>query len=280
MFFCTGYSGQRKQISLKRHEICEIIKDNITENNDALLTVIEEHLSEIHKQTVTLSVEVKANLRKLAHKCRTKLQECNRHYERFIENNKSWLEIDVNLGEIKHVELEQPSTGTIMGRPSTSFEDSSDRTKRRRAQSIREQCSQEELAYATEMSLRAGGKLDASKVLHDIMEGSPTRATRYRQSLYCNSERKMTNDEALSFIIENKLSKNMYNNIRSTSVEHNCKLYPSYKDVLQAKKQCYPSTSEITITECSAEVRLQALLDHTIQRILLVQKEVIKSHIR
>lgn len=46
---------------------------------------------------------------------------------------------------------------------------------------------------------------------------------------------------------------------------------------MQAKTECYPSATDIIITECSAEVKLQALLDHTAQRILLIQKDVIKS---
>lgn len=115
-------------------------------------------------------------------------------------------------------------------------------------------------------------------MVQDITEGSPTKATRYRESLNNDREKQMTKDEALSLVIKNKLSKSMYNNIRAASIhQHNCKLYPSYKYVLQAKKECYPCATDITITECSAEVKLQALLDHTVQRILLIQKDVIKS---
>lgn len=93
--------------------------------------------------------------RKLFHKFRKKLQECNRTYERFFATNESWLAMDVNLcDKPKNVKVsEEPSTSTkITGRPSSSFEGSSDRTKRRRTQSIREQHSIEELAYATQMS--------------------------------------------------------------------------------------------------------------------------------
>jgi len=41
--------------------------------------------------------------------------------------------------------------------------------------------------------------------------------------------------------------------------------------------KCYPIKSDITVTECSAEVKLQALLNHTTERILLTQMDVIKS---
>lgn len=104
--------------------------------------------------------------------------------------------------------------------------------ERRRTQSIRERHSVEELAYAIQMNFRASGKLDAAKVVQDITEGSPTKDRKYRESLNDNREKQMTKDKALSLVIENKLSKSMYNNIRADSIQHNCKLYPSYKYVL------------------------------------------------
>lgn len=76
--------------SLKRKEIFDIIKD-ITEDNNILLKLIEEYLSQINKQTFSLCAEVKGDLRKLFHKFRKKLQECNRIYERFFATNESWL---------------------------------------------------------------------------------------------------------------------------------------------------------------------------------------------
>ena len=54
-------------------------------------------------------------------------------------------------------------------------------------------------------------------------------------------------------------------------------LYPSYHQVLEAKKQCYPSPFEIIGTESSAEVKLQLLLDHIVGLLFLVQADVIKS---
>ena len=76
----------------------------------------------------------------------------------------------------------------------------------------------EELAYATQMSLRASGNVDAAKVVQDIAEGSPTKAKRYRTSLCDNSERQMTKEGAFSLLIENKMSQTMYNNLRVRSI--------------------------------------------------------------
>lgn len=61
------------------------------------------------------------------------------------------------------------------------------------------------------------------------------------------------------------------------SKENHCKLYSPYKKVIQAKLRCYQPRMTITITESSAEFHLQALLDHTVERILFLQKNVIRS---
>ncbi|KAK4883413.1 hypothetical protein RN001_006732 [Aquatica leii] len=115
---------------------------------------------------------------------------------------------------------------------------------------MRKEHTVQELAYATQMSLRAQGNLLASNVI---------------------------SNEALSLVVEGKMSKSQYQLIRSVSVQKNCKLYPPYKCVLDAKKKCYPKKSEISVTESGATVRLQALLNHTAERLLIVQSDVIKS---
>lgn len=171
----------------------------------------------------------------------------------------------------------EKNPGQVAGRPSVSFEVCSERTKRRRTKSMRDQHEIDELAYALQMSFRNSGNVDAAKVVKDIAEGHPSTATTYIDSLKAVKEKQLSQNEALSLLIESKLSKNMYNNIRATSISHNCKLYPSYKHVLNAKKECYPAPVDMRITESCAEVKLQALLDHTVQRILLVQTDVICS---
>ena len=87
----------------------------------------------------------------------------------------------------------------------------------------------------------------------------------------------MSGNEALSLIVEGRLTKSRYQLIRSVSLSKNCKLYPPYGCVLDAKKRCYPVKSEISVTESGATVGLQALLSHTAERILMVQSDVIKS---
>lgn len=124
---------------------------------------------------------------------------------------------------------------------------------------------------------------DAAKVIKDVTTGSPSTASRYRRSSDNVPKKQMSSDAALALLVEIKLSKSQYQGLRSVSIENNCKLYiyilynPPYKSVLEAKQKCYPSKSEITVTESSAQIKLQSLLNHIAERILLTQSDVIKS---
>ncbi|EFN73411.1 hypothetical protein EAG_03300, partial [Camponotus floridanus] len=138
--------------------------------------------------------------------------------------------------------------------------------KKRRLASLVTHSTTEELIYATQMSLRSKGKRDAAETVKQI-EISPNRATRIKKA-YKNSHKltpiKLKGEEALALYIDAKLTKNQYVLIRSQAKTQNADIYPSYNKLLEAKKKCYPK--DIIITEVSAEIKLQALLDHTIQR--------------
>ena len=112
----------------------------------------------------------------------------------------------------------------------------SDRTKRRRTENIRQQFDPEELGYATQMSLRAKGKVDAAKLMKDVTAGSPSKASKYKKYLLKKPEETLCYDEAVELMIDNNLSKRQYIGIRSVSLGKNCFLYPPYHQVLEAKK--------------------------------------------
>jgi hypothetical protein len=84
--------------------------------------------------------------------------------------------------------------------------------------------------------------------------------------------------KALAIIIRAKLSRSQYNVIRLGAKKIGKDIYPSYGKKFSEKKKCYPMESTISITEKSAEVQLQAILNHTSERILAVQKEVISNY--
>lgn len=64
----------------------------------------------------------------------------------------------------------------------------------------------------------------------------------------------MSEDKALSMIVETKLSKYQYNVIRPTAKECSSKIFPSYDVISKAKNQVI-TIENITIIETSAEVK-------------------------
>lgn len=92
--------------------------------------------------------------------------------------------------------------------------------------------------------MRSTGQLDACKLMTEAALRIRTRASKYRKSSF-------TNGIALSIINKFKVSEDR--SIQLTSLEQNCRLYPSYKRVLEAKHLCYNSKK---ISESSSKVGL------------------------
>ncbi|CAH0546850.1 unnamed protein product [Brassicogethes aeneus] len=168
-----------------------------------------------------------------------------------------------------------------LGRGSTEFDASSERSKRRKTENLRASHSTSELAYATQMSLRASGAPQASSVLKDITTKSPMRASRYQAALKASQKPptcEIPADLALNLIISGKMTKETYKLMRNlTNTNCGTLVYPSYNKILAAKRRCYPDRSAMTVTETSAEVKLQALLDHISERLLQVTFEDINK---
>lgn len=103
------------------------------------------------------------------------------------------------------------------------------------------------------MSLKAAGKRDESKVVHEAVFTTPTRATKIRKAWQTVQKSEvqipLTSDEVVSLIVEAKLTKRQYMLIRKQAKEKHVDIYPSYHKVLEAKNRCYPPINCITITE-------------------------------
>src|SRR5699024_9529309 len=104
-------------------------------------------------------------------------------------------------------------TSTAAGRPTMKFSASSERSKRRKTEPLRSQYSQEELAFATQMSLRASGETEAAKLMTEALDTTPTRASKIRQS-WLKKEDKIvipySFEEALALFVNAKLTKAQY----------------------------------------------------------------------
>lgn len=84
-----------------------------------------------------------------------------------------------------------------------------------------------------------------------------------------------TEEEALALIINCGFSVDQYKTLRIGAKERGADIYPNYHRILNAKTLCYPEN--IVITETSAQVQLQSLLDHTVSRLVNVSQLVLDS---
>lgn len=74
-------------------------------------------------------------------------------------------------------------------------------------------------------------------------------------------------DKALGILTSLKLSKWQYTTLRACALEERIPLYPSYAAILKAKKDYYPPKDSVDITERGVKVKLQAILDRTVERL-------------
>lgn len=202
-----------------------------------------------------------------------KWSAASRNKTTFENKNSDWLNTEL---EFSAAVIQSPETTALLkGRPSTEFLASSERSKRRKTEQVRLDRSAEELAYAAQMQFRSEGKMDAAEIIKNVAFSTPTRASKYKEALKKESEVPFSADEALSLFVEAKLTKFQYNLIRSSAKSHNSTLYPNYESITAAKKRCYPEN--LQISEDTAEVSLQNLLDHTTSRLFESLKEVLDT---
>lgn len=164
------------------------------------------------------------------------------------------------------------------GRPKKSFDKLSVITKRHNAKKLLEQFSIEELDFTLEKGLKSSGFCDAAKLIKNVMK-TPSIASKYIKS---SANQKViidyTPEEALALMVDMKLSKRQYQLMYFGAKEKNSCIYPSYGEILKAKKRCYPPNYETQITEIGFQIELQTLLNITVQRLVETLTEEFTQH--
>ena len=202
-----------------------------------------------------------------------------------IVHLKMWLDETIDFGDIigSHIDKPGPS-GTVteprasVGRPTKNFGQCSAKSRKRKIQPILDMATHKEICFAAETSLRAQGKRDAAVLLKQATQYSPKRANKIKQSYRLSQKGvvQYTPEEALTLYVDAKMTKHQYKTIYAQAKSRNAKIYPSYNKVAQAKKDCYPSAESIIITESTAEIKLQKLLDHTASRLIDAQPKIMR----
>ncbi|KAL4707718.1 hypothetical protein ACJJTC_014899 [Scirpophaga incertulas] len=209
---------------------------------------------------------------RLKFEMKLKWQTANRTESVFLKKYHNWLQ---NTLEIPKTTILPERLNT--GRPSKEFGELTESSKRRKTSHLRNEYKAETLLYAGQMTLREKGNVDSAYVIKDVMS-SPTRGHKYREAFRKSATpeakiKQLSPTEALSMFVEASLTRKQYEIIRESAK----KLYPCYSILQKAKQDCYPNIESYRVTETCAEIKLQALLDHTTQRLLLFLRDVLNT---
>lgn len=251
----------------------EWLKHDKTERNSGIFYYISEkfNMSDVSDDSLK---RLKMKISSLSAKFNQKWTSLKCNKEMFLIKHKDWLE---GSGiEIKMC-VNQPCTSTSsaalsVGRPRKSFEDSSTKTKRRRVEDLLESRSASELITAAELATRKEGHRSVAKQIHNVA------VSETREKNKCSEQsRQLTPDEALAYYVDSKSTSHSYKQTRKWSMKAGHQVYPSFYSLGKSKASCCPSDEYISVTESRAEIKLQAILDKTAERLVKAQTEVIRS---
>ncbi|XP_011872388.1 PREDICTED: uncharacterized protein LOC105564550 [Vollenhovia emeryi] len=237
-------------------------------------------ISDIHSDSI---ISLKNAITSLTAKCSAKFQAAQRIKNRFELKNCEWLNSNFNVPTLQLIndcynEKACYNSTIGFGRPIKEFEDKSDRSKRREAATISAQHNHDpwRILAACRYAARRSGEKDLSSTLNELSK-NPERPKKIRKLLNTTTTEiiKKTPLEALGFILDHSVSRYLYTDMRLQSKSSGADIWPPYDKIREAKAQLRPPKETIFIDECVAKVPLQALLNHTAERLVLLQKEVV-----
>lgn len=244
------------------------------------------------------SVTLKEFCRRFTRAVRKRWIRSHRKSEIFKRDYSNWLQANIDWPSCVQTDLliQEPSenicaepvpstskmtsTSTMTTKiPRKPFEDLGNKQKKRRSD---EHISEDpiELAYSAAMLLKKDGREDIASVIEYMLK-YPEAAAKMKEVIKKPFTSAIFSPEkALGLLLSLKLSKWQYITLRETTIREGLKdIYPSYYRLQKSKLQCYPPKTFVTVTDSSARIALQALLDLTVNRILesLPSTNVIQS---
>lgn len=174
----------------------------------------------------------------------------------FQQHFKSWLG---NTFELPEVTFEEATR--------KDFGDCSERTKKRRADQLRQETHQNEIQIAFLSNLSETDEI-AAKIVKLVLKADADKKKRIL-ALIENEPKDVlpySSNESLALLIDGKLTRSQYELIQTQAKQRCANIYPSYAKVLEAKKSCYPA--DIEITEQGVKIPLQSLTNKTAERLV------------
>lgn len=199
-------------------------------------------------------------------------QKCYRKIDVFQKKHNIFLS---NTTKIEILDFTPKPSISKAGRKRKSFEEKSERSKRRQASEVSKAAMDdtELLVRAACSSANKNSNFTLSRALKTTLE-SPEKILKL-STLEKTNANSLSPDEALAFLLENNFSKAQYCNIQSENKSRNCNIYPPYKSLTAVKSKCRPEGIEVL--ENMARVPLESLLQHTVSRLIKFQMDVLMA---
>ncbi|KYN14569.1 hypothetical protein ALC57_13231 [Trachymyrmex cornetzi] len=119
------------------------------------------------------------------------------------------------------------------------------------------------------MLRRNGRKEVANAIEYMLNADSDDIESCLRSYLKIQEQVPYSNEEIVAFAEDTDLTKHQYTILRKQALAKNVIIYPSYRQLVNAREACIPS--DIHVSDVCAKVNLQSLVDHTISRILITE---------
>lgn len=223
---------------------------------------------------------IKNKISLFSNKIGSRWKSSGKNIKSFLKRNNDWLNAEICQTVIQSSLATATTTPTSDKRKRgiKNFESLSTRSKRRRTEELVSKHNPDELLFASQSSLTKTGKRNVAHAIKKAVNLTPRKLRVFRRDKLNQTKiKKYTPNEALALITDTKLTKSQYIKIRDSARNSDCDLYPSYDEVLNAKKCCYPE--QMRVTETLGEIKLQCLLNHIVNRLAIVQNEVLSRMI-
>lgn len=197
-----------------------------------------------------------------------KMKIVKNRIDKFREKYPEWLESEVDI------------EGSTSGAPRKKYEELGVKSKKARQVETLSTHSETEVSETfKELLKRKKQSTDAMRISDVLLTGSPKRLRRVVKSIATpTSASTITEEEAMAIILQLKLSRNKYLNLRSFLREKGFNEFPSYDAIWKKKKDIIPSP--VNITSEKGSVGLSSLLENTASRIVSTfsNEELLKNN--
>lgn len=258
-------------MEVKRSKIIEVLR-NCDYKVESVLRFVEETSEKSFTDQEFKDAERKIKSLKKAFNKKYRDPKINMSMKAFIAKYPEWL----NSTEVLEISktYKNKSDSLKHGRPALSFEESSQRSKRRKVADVLQKCENSTellLQAAKRTAFQSGDQVKAKIIDKIIREQNSTEIMKKIET----SMSTMSDTDALDFFVNANLTVSQYELTRSTVNAQGHKIFPIYKKVAAAKELCYPRGIQVTAT--CAFMPWNELVYHTVARIVESQREILED---